>query len=48
MAAGKMEVLLKVGGFDMDGGGFISLLHLYSPAMSTDSSQVGAVLSPSC
>ena len=27
---------------------FISLLHLYSPAMSTGSSQVGAVLSPPC
>ena len=27
---------------------FISLLHLYSPAMSTGSSQVGAVFSPPC
>ena len=41
MAAGKMEVLLEVGRFDMDGGMEQTMIHMYIDVQKCDFGGVG-------
>ena len=36
MAAGEMEVMLEVGGFDMDGGVELTMIHVYIDVQKSD------------